>query len=164
MSQKSDAPNQIYALKYANSYPWWDPANPFNFIPMRLTECYLIMAEALNEISYPSSEALSYINSLRERARDPNYINGATTGIASYSLTTYDTRVKFRQAIRDERRRELMFEGQRWFDLLRYDEMDGTTKALDAVGLTSPEKLLFPIPQDEIVRNSPLLKQNPGYN
>jgi len=32
------------------------------------------------------------------------------------------------------------------------------------VGLTSPEKLLFPIPQDEIVRNSPLLKQNPGYN
>jgi len=164
MSQKSDAPNQIYALKYANAYPWWDPANPFNFIPMRLTECYLIMAEALNETSYPSSEALSYINTIRDRARDPNYINGATIGIASYSLATYNTQVKFRQAIRDERRRELMFEGQRWFDLLRYDEMDGTTKAMDAVGLTSPEKLLFPIPQDEIVRNSPLLKQNPGYN
>lgn len=164
LSQVSNAPNQIYALKYANSYPWWDPANPFNFVPMRLTECYLIMAEALNEISYPNIDALNYINAIRGRARDSDYIGGATLGIEPYSLTTYNTQAKLRQGIREERRRELMFEGQRWFDLLRYDEMDGTTKALEAVGLTSPEKTLFPIPQDEIVRNAPLLKQNPGYN
>jgi starch-binding outer membrane protein, SusD/RagB family len=164
MSQVSTSPNQIYALKYANSFPWWDPANPFNFIPMRLTECYLIMAEALNEISYPNSEALTYINMIRDRARDSNFINGATTGISPYTFSVFDTQAKFRQGIREERRRELMFEGQRWFDLLRYDEMDGTTEAQEAVGLTSPEKTLFPIPQDEIVRNSPLLIQNPGYN
>lgn len=163
MSQSSTVPSQIYALKYANSFPWWDAANPFNFIPMRLTECYLIMAEALNEISYPNLEALDYINTIRGRARDANYIAGATIGIAPYSFTTFDTQTKFRLGIREERRRELMFEGQRWFDLLRYDEMDGTTKALEAVGLTSKEKTLFPIPQDEIVRNS-LLVQNPGYN
>ncbi len=164
LSQVSNAPTQIYALKYANSYPWWDPSNPFNFIPMRLTECYLILAEALNEISYPNTDALNYINIIRNRARDANYIGGSTAGIAPYSLTTFNTQLKFRQGIRDERRRELMFEGQRWFDLLRYDEMDGTTKAQEAVGLTSPEKILFPIPQDEIVRNAPLLIQNPGYN
>jgi len=163
MSQVVGTPTQIYALKYANSFPWWDAANPFNFIPMRLTECYLIMAEALNELSYPSSEALGYINTLRSRAADPNFTNGPVSGIAPYSLVTFDTQLKFRQAIREERRRELMFEGHRWFDLLRYDAMDGTTKAMDAVGLTSPEKLLFPIPQGEIIVNS-LLVQNPGYN
>jgi hypothetical protein len=164
LSQVAGTPSQIYALKYANSFPWWDSVNPFNFVPMRLTECYLIMAEALNEISYPNVEALDYVNTIRARARDANYIGGATIGILPYSLTIYDTQAKFRQGIREERRRELMFEGQRWFDLLRYDEMDGTTKALEAVGLTSPEKVLFPIPQDEIVRSFPLLIQNLGYN
>jgi starch-binding outer membrane protein, SusD/RagB family len=154
--------NQIYALKYRNAYPWWDPQDPFNFIPMRLTECYLIIAEALNELGYPNNEALNNINVIRNRARDLNYIDGPIPGIDPYSFTEFDTQEKFRLAIREERRREMIFEGQRWFDLLRYDKYDGTTYALTVVGLTSPEKTLFPIPEGERIIN-PLLDQNDGY-
>ncbi|MCU0421064.1 MAG: RagB/SusD family nutrient uptake outer membrane protein, partial [Cyclobacteriaceae bacterium] len=76
MSQRIEFPNQIYAIKYRNAAPWWDPPDPFNFIPMRLTECYLIIAEALNELGYPNSEALTNINLIRARARDLNFIDG----------------------------------------------------------------------------------------
>ncbi len=162
MSQREDAPNEIYAIKYRNAFPWWDPQDPFNFIPMRLTECYLIIAEALNELNYPNSEALDNVNLIRARARDLNYIDGPVPGIAPYTFAQFDTQAKFRAAIREERRRELMFEGQRWFDLLRYDKYDGTNVAQTVVGLTSPEKTLFPIPESERVIN-PNLTQNPGY-
>jgi starch-binding outer membrane protein, SusD/RagB family len=162
MSQRVDFPNQIYAVKYRNAYPWWDPQDPFNFVPMRLTECYLIIAEALNELSYPNNEALNNINTIRARARDLNYIDGPVPGIDPYSFAQFDTQAKFRAAIREERRREMMFEGQRWFDLLRYDKYDGTAVALGVVGLTTPEKTLFPIPEGERIIN-PNLTQNPGY-
>jgi hypothetical protein len=154
--------NQIYALKYRNAFPWWDPQDPFNFVPMRLTECYLIIAEALNELSYPNSEALSNINLIRARARDLNYIDGSIPGIEPFSFAQFDTQEEFRAAIREERRREMMFEGQRWFDLLRYDKYDGTSNAQAVVGLTSPAKTLFPIPEGERVIN-PNLTQNNGY-
>lgn len=162
MFQRLEEPTQIYALKYRNAFPWWDPQDPFNFIPMRLTECYLIIAEALNELGYPNSEALTNINLIRARARDLNFIDGPVPGIEPYSFAQFDTQEKFRAAIREERRREMMFEGQRWFDLLRYDKYDGTTVAQTVVGLTSPEKTLFPIPASERVLN-PNLTQNPGY-
>ncbi len=162
MSQRTEFPNQIYAIKYRNAFPWWDPQDPFNFIPMRLTECYLIIAEALNEVGYPNAEALTNINTIRNRARDLTYIDGSVPGIEPYSFAQFDTQQKFRAAIREERRRELMFEGQRWFDLLRYDKYDGTVLAQTVVGLTSPDKTLFPIPEGERIIN-PLLTQNNGY-
>jgi starch-binding outer membrane protein, SusD/RagB family len=162
MSQVIATPKYIYALKYRNAYPWWDPQDPFNFIPMRLTECYLIVAECLNEISYPNTQALSYINLIRNRARDFTYVDGAVPGIEPYSFSEYSDQSKFRQGIREERRREMMFEGQRWFDLLRYDQHDGTIVAQQVVGITTSDKTLFPIPERERVLN-PNLTQNSGY-
>ena len=74
-----------------------------------------------------------------------------------------------REAILKERRLELAFEGERWYDLLRAgsqytinvmnsQEYNGTPLNY---GVTE-QKLIFPIPQKErnLNRN---LEQNPGY-
>ncbi|RHR79719.1 RagB/SusD family nutrient uptake outer membrane protein [Odoribacter sp. AF15-53] len=73
----------------------------------RLSEAYLILAEAV----YATDEvlALKMINELREK----RYAEGADYEVhySGESLLNF---------IREERRRELCFEGQRWFDLRRY--------------------------------------------
>jgi hypothetical protein len=164
MFQREDNPEEIYAIKYQNAFPWWDPKDPFNFIIARLTECYLIKAEASNELRFPSQEAVDLINQVRARARDDDYQTGAVEGIAPLRLADFNSQAALRQAIRDERRRELMFEGLRWFDLLRYDSYDNGNRALRAVGTTNRNKLLFPIPLREMNLPGNRLEQNPGYN
>ncbi|GAB2529323.1 RagB/SusD family nutrient uptake outer membrane protein [Rufibacter soli] len=73
------------------------------------------------------------------------------------------TKAELFQYIKDERRRELFFEGHRWFDLKRWGE--GITKpALTAVGTISNTdyRILAAIPTAEVTLN-PKLPQNPGY-
>lgn len=168
---QTTALNEIYAVKYANSNPWWNPDNgdPFNFIIFRATEAYLNIAEALNEQSYPNNEAMEIINRIRGRAQDLQY-NPPTPGIDAWDFTMFPDQTSFRAAIREERRRELLFEGQRWWDMLRYDVIDNTTIAPAAVGLMDVEpsynidetRLLLPVPDGAIVQN-PELVQNPAY-
>ena len=76
----------------------------------------------------------------------------------------------------DERRREFLFEGKRWFDLVRHTRRDGNTDYLvDAVqskftenAATATGKLknmmaiYWPYNYDELQVNSNL-KQNPAY-
>jgi hypothetical protein len=64
-----------------------------------------------------------------------------------------------RQAIRAEKRRELMFEGLRWLDLLRWDP----TYALGILNTSDPNRLYLPIPDSEITLNDGALSQNPGW-
>ena len=78
----------------------------------------------------------------------------------------------------DERRREFMFEGKRWFDLVRRSRLDGNTAYLVSCvkSLYPPEQanaisikmadmniIYFPYNRDEMKVN-PLLKQNSAYN
>jgi hypothetical protein len=78
-----------------------------------------------------------------------------------------------RNEIDRQRRLELAFEGERWFDLLRYARHNQAeagahvTTALDIIaqqrnGARDVNYLVFPLPQTEINTN-PLVKQNPGY-
>ena len=96
--------------------PWGKMKVSYNSAPvkasefgyaLRLSEAYLILSEAV----YDTDEelALKLINALREK----RYITG------TYEEVNYsgDELLNF---IREERRRELCFEGQRWFDLRRY--------------------------------------------
>jgi hypothetical protein len=71
--------------------------------------------------------------------------------------------VMLKQFIQDERRRELFFEGQRFFDLKRQG-LGITKPALTAVGTLSPTdfRLVAPIPSGEVLFN-PALPQNPNY-
>jgi len=63
-----------------------------------------------------------------------------------------------RQAIQDERRLELAFEGQRWFDLVRTGSVDS-----EMGESISPNYYVFPIPISEVLV-SPNITQNAGYN
>ena len=75
---------------------------------IRLPELYLIKAEALAVLGR-TGEAVNALQELRKNRFKPEHLTAITeTGAA---LVNY---------IRDERRRELCFEWQRWFDLKRY--------------------------------------------
>jgi len=64
-----------------------------------------------------------------------------------------------------ERRVELAFENQRWFDLLRFGVADDilTAHAAEMGYVYSSRALLLPIPAREINISDGLLTQNPGY-
>lgn len=135
-----------------------------SFPVLRYADVLLLLAEALNEQGYSAStangSALFYYNMVRLRAG----IN-ARTGA---DLTSQDA---VRDAIFRERRVELAFENDRWFDLIRYAKGLQIMQAhLQAeYGLASPmltaNRLLLPIPQREIeVHNDPVnFPQNAGY-
>jgi len=79
------------------------------FAIIRTSELYLNLAEALNEAQGPSSDVAEYVNALRRRA-------GCATMVPS-GLSKED----MRERIRRERRVELCFEGQRFYDVRRWD-------------------------------------------
>jgi starch-binding outer membrane protein, SusD/RagB family len=173
-------------LKYYNRDNAFASADPFNYVLGRLGEVHIIRAEALNELSYPNNEALTLINGIRARAKDANYpfttrrVGKPDTivyakGIPNVSFTAgttvlaATTQADFRKIIREEYWRELAFEGQQWYNLLRWDAQDGTKEALKAVYLNdlsisgaAEGKILWPIPDAEL-RINPQLKQNSGY-
>jgi hypothetical protein len=70
----------------------------------------------------------------------------------------------------NERRLELAFEGERWFDLVRLDKVEDVMNAVFSKDEGRPaqkypyDKFSYklPIPQDVIDQN-PNLEQNPGY-
>ncbi len=77
---------------------------------LRYSDVLLMWAEAVNEYNgAPSEELYNTVLPIRERA-----------GVATEPYTKYATCEKFRQFIRNERARELCFEGLRKFDLLRW--------------------------------------------
>lgn len=87
-----------------------------NWYILRYSDVLLLYAEALNEANNgPTSEAYDAINQVRRRAY------GFSTSRPSYvaDLTGLDYEA-FRQAVRDERGRELAYEGQRRQDLVRW--------------------------------------------
>jgi hypothetical protein len=152
--------NGIAAPKYRNVTSGGAPGSNPGFVdvdfPMfRLGDAYLIYAEAAVRTNTNLGQALTYVNALRERAY------GDTSGdITSGQLTT--------DFILAERGRELLWEGHRRTDLIRYGLFTGGTylwawKGGVAAGQSTLPKLnLYPIPSNELSAN-PNLVQNPGY-
>ncbi|WP_400263555.1 RagB/SusD family nutrient uptake outer membrane protein [Sphingobacterium sp. SG20118] len=112
---------------------------------LRLGEVYLILAEAANEMGN-TAEATSALNTIRNRVKLPN--------------TTASTQADLRKAIWKERRLELAFEHDRWFDLVRTKQ---APEAMKVDGKTFTEKhYLFPIPYEQLTQTPDMVK-NPGY-
>ena len=133
--------------------PKYNQANGPNhdWIELRLADVILLYAEALNETTNAtganSASILTRLDAIRTRA-----------GLASLSGTA-TTQAAVRTAILKERRLEMAFEGQRWFDLVR----TGTVNA--EMGATIDSKYyLFPIPISEILATNGVITQNAGYN
>jgi hypothetical protein len=134
-----------------------------NYVVFRYAEVLLIAAEALNEISGPTPEALGYVNQIRERARN---WSGITTNFPADVQAGISTDA-FRDLVLEERRWELAFEFKRWYDIKRRqlgEEVFTGPNALEPHDNFDPTKhYLLPLPQDELDRNPNLLPQNPGY-
>jgi len=121
---------------------------------IRYAEVLLIYAEALNEVnSVPTDAAYAAIDQVRFRAGIPKLKDIAPT------LGTD----QFRDSVFQERRKEFVYEYQRWYDLVRRGA-DYYVKTLKAAGKTNaaPRHIHFPIPQRELDLN-PNLKQNPDW-
>jgi hypothetical protein len=134
-------------------YPVRDPAFALktsdydvNWPVFRYAEVLLIYAEALNEISGPTQEAIDALNILRSRARNSN-VGGVHRDILPRSLTLQkstglvdltranplvSTPADFRDYIVLERSRELSQEGKRWFDLVRWGILKSTLRGINA--------------------------------
>jgi starch-binding outer membrane protein, SusD/RagB family len=79
--------------------------NSCNWIVYRLTDVYLMKAEALSQLNH-FAEAAAILNMIRVRAQvEP--------------LAIADSPTAYEDAVMNERCLELAFEGKRWFDLLR---------------------------------------------
>ena len=91
------------------NYPW-----PI----IKLNDLYLLYAEALNEVNGPSEEVYSYLNKIRTRAGLPD-VEVAWTIFSKYP-DKYKTQAGLREIIQRERAIELVFEGQRFWDLRRW--------------------------------------------
>ena len=125
-----------------------------DFPIFRLAEMYLIYAEAdarLNKGITTDATALGYIKALRDRA-----------GVEMPDAVTLDW-------LLDERARELMWEGHRRTDLIRYGYFTSASFPWAGKGGVANGKValpsyrtLYPLLTSDINANSNL-KQNPGY-
>ncbi|MFC3875886.1 RagB/SusD family nutrient uptake outer membrane protein [Winogradskyella maritima] len=120
--------------------------NPNNYRSIRFADVLLMAAEALNRGGIDDGRAQQYLNRVRERAFG-NMDNNITA--SGNALTN---------AIYDERRRELVGEGHRFFDLVRTGRA-----AAEIPGFQSGKHELFPIPLIEIQLAGNQWDQNPGY-
>ena len=118
-----------------------------DWIELRLADVMLLYAEALNETGASASMSLGVLDGIRTRA-----------GLAPLDPSELSSTAAIRQAIQDERRLEMAFEGQRWFDLVRTNTVNaelGTT--------VDPIYHLFPVPISEILASFNVITQNAGY-
>lgn len=157
------------ALTYEN-YPWPE---------MRMSDLYLLYAEALNELNGPGAEAYKWINQVRQRAG----LKSVEESWANFSTdpNKYTTQTGLRQIIHQERMIELAFEGQRFWDLRRWKEshivlnapiQGWNTVAIDAASYYKPVLLFsqsfnmrdyfWPIEIGEVLKNRNIL-QTPGW-
>jgi hypothetical protein len=139
---------------------------PTNFPVIRYADVLLMLAEAEMELGN-LADARTYVNQVRLRA------------LASpLSVAQGSDQALLRTIIRDERARELCFEGLRKFDLVRWGEFINAmnavkagiaastttlkTRYLTAYNNAGPRDTLLPIPSAELSVNN-LMTQNAGW-
>jgi len=137
---------RVYKWPVDPNHVSWNSGNDFAWF--RLGEMYLIKAEVENELGHTAT-ALQLLNALRNR-----------TDRVAAPLATVD-----RTVILNERLFELLGEGKRRQDLIRFGQYTGRVDDPSLVGgkQARPDYyVLMPVPQSQIDAN-PLLTQNPGY-
>ena len=156
-----------------SNFEWRSAANN-NWIIYRLADIYLMKAEALAELGDEASlnEAVELVSKTYDRA-NPDLENGSLIG-------SYSSQEQVRNLVFDERQREFLFEGKRYFDLVRRMRREGTpTATINAYlidkylamnidrgtvmsKLNDVDAIYMPIHQEELKVNS-LLEQNRFY-
>lgn len=175
----------LYSKKFISPVVIEDDAEN-DFPVLRYADILLMKAEAVG-FDGAGGTAVALINQIRQRSGAIAYTSGdfnaafylyPTSDSAPNAITTPD---QFLNALLNERRIELAFENQRFFDLVR------TGKAIEVIrnyyasefeshykkytltlgelqAKVTPERLLLPIPQREIDTNEEIvITQNSGY-
>ena len=145
----------------------WDA----NWIVYRRTDVMLMMAEAMvtreNATAADMDSAFNIVYAINTRSRwDSNNL---------LDIKDYPTAEKMQELVRDERARELAFEGKRWYDLVRLALREKKTENIKFVAeklknsgvvkikMSNIDCLFMPIYVDELRYNGNL-KQNPEYD
>ncbi|KAA6438445.1 RagB/SusD family nutrient uptake outer membrane protein [Dyadobacter flavalbus] len=137
-----------------------------DWILMRYADVILMLAEVNMHLGN-TDEATGFLDQVRERAGLPGY--AASMQNAAYR-TKYPT---LKLAILHERRVELAFENQRWFDLLRFfttqelvtyfKSKDQASFGLAKLSNFGAKDRYYPIPFDEYKLDPAKMYQNEGY-
>jgi len=160
----------------------YDKLIRYPFPIIRLSELYLNLAEALNELNGPSQQVYDALNIIRNRAGIPNIQDSWSDSSLTSEPGKHNDQVGLREIIRQERLIELCFEGHRYNDIRRWklgleyfstpvkgwsvdeDDQSDFYNVID-VGLrafNSPRDYLHPISFNELNIN-PNLVQSPGW-
>ena len=164
---------------YGSSY---DSRNKSNYIIYRLTDVMLLKAEALTQqITDDASinteadkklrdEAFAIVTSINKRSMYQYPLKD------TLNVNSYASKDKIVELVYSERQRELMFEGKRYYDLVRRamregktDYLRGKAKQRDSESasvidskLTRMEAIFWPYNLDELKVNKNLV-QNPAF-
>lgn len=137
------------------NYTYW----PQNFPVLRIEDVALLYAELAGP-----KEGKNYLNRIRNRA-----------GLASLNDLSD---AAFQEAVKDERRYELIGEGHRWFDEVRhntfvsdiqgimqyyYDTYDQSSIYITYKNRVTQNGQYYPIPLSQMRVREGLYQQNPGY-
>lgn len=165
--------------------------NQVNWIVYRITDVMLMKAEALAWRNASSSqdlkEAFKLVATVYNRSQT-GYVDakgnpiGVQFAVDGKDILKEDSYIKdvskLRSLVLQERRRELAFEGKRWYDLVRMALRDGKTDNMLSVlisnkytsnqaeykmKLSDMNTLFFPIAEREINVSNGHLKQNEAY-
>ena len=166
------------------SMPWTEKYPGSNWIIYRLSDIMLLKAEALSQKMHEGNdqatldynepflnEAFSIVNAVNKRSVCQSTLTDTLVA------TDYTTKAQIETLVYRERQRELMFEGKRWYDLVRIARREGNTSALSRAALqkvTSGSSLIsnrlskmdaiyLPYNNEEMKVN-PYLVQNPAFS
>ncbi|WP_316837933.1 RagB/SusD family nutrient uptake outer membrane protein [Pedobacter nutrimenti] len=125
---------------------------PQDYSIIRYAEILLAYAEAKNEVSGPDATIFAALDDIRDRA-----------GMPLINRTVNNTKEKLREVIHNERRIELAGEGQRFFDIRRWNIAANVMKTPKDIANVivqerhwQPKFVLMPYPQSALDRNTNL--------
>lgn len=178
----STGSDMFFVFKYAGVDAWENSSGGYNYsyrytlgnwIVYRLADIMLMKAEALAQLNRGQNdldEVMKLVNTTYLRS-NPKLLGD------SLRLESYPSLLDVQNLVMRERQRELMFEGKRWYDLMRLarranspDPLLGYVlgkftgnSSLQASKMSTMDALYLPIHNSEIEAN-PLLVQNPFYD
>lgn len=160
----------------------WARVVKFPYPIIRMSDLYLMYAEAYNEYYGPNQEVYDNLNKIRARGGLRSIEDVYSDASIVKNVGKHLTKEGLREIIHKERSIELSFEGKKYFDVLRWKEANryftSPMKGWNTTGSDpgqyyilmtlqnrvwqTPRDYLMPLPLWDINRN-PNLVQNPGW-